>query len=373
MPSSTSSNAAAAVPTRLHKLPPLPTAASLESLDLLRACIPAHRALSAFTQSCRQSSVADIANDAFKWLNAAAALQLDGELISRRELLSAPVAHRNTVVARYVSCADIAASRLAEEPVGSVLALELAGRLSDQSSTQAATQATTQAATRATTLRRDKPDVSTARIDFPSPLGAERLQSLLENWQSFLQQDAGSLDPLLIAAAAHGQWSAMRPFTRLNIATGQLLTSLLLVEEGLLAGPVLPLAHRFAKNSDNYWRQLNGAIRDGNRTAWLRHFLLEIEASALHATDVMVAWENHLNLLADRLPELLPKSPSTELLHLCASPSFGISDLADTGITRRQTATAWMQRLIDAGLLKEGRAGKEKRYINPALLELILK
>jgi len=377
MPSSTSSNAASAVPTRLHKLPPLPTAASLESLDLLRACIPAHRALSAFAQCCRQLMVADVAVDTFKWLNAAGAMQLDGDLISRRELLSAPVAHRNAIVTRYVSCADFATSRLTEEPVGSVLALELAGRLSDQSSTHAETQATnqakTRAATQATTLRRDKPDVSTARIDFPSPLGAERLQSLLENWQGFMQQDAGSLDPLLIAAAAHGQWSAMRPFTRLNIATGQLLTSLLLVEEGLLAGPVLPLAHRFAKNSDNYWCQLNGAIRDGNRTAWLHHFLLEIEASALHATDVMVAWEKHLNLLAVRLPELLPKSPSTELLRLCANPSFGISDLADTGITRRQTATAWMQRLIDADLLKEGRAGKEKRYINPVILELILK
>ncbi len=341
---------------RPARLPRLPSVASFETVELLRACLPAHRALGAFEQCCRQSPVSAAACDTFTWLNAAAALQLDGTLCSLRELLASPETHRPEALARYVTQTKNAASRLVTEPVGSVLALELASGVSAKTAT----------------VRRGESGPAAKRIVKSPPAGAEHLQMLLENWQNFVRQDAGSLDSLLIAGAAHGQWIALQPFTHANTATGQLLTSLLLVEEGLVSAPVLPLTHTFARNSDNYWQHLDGAISHGMRDNWLRHFLLEIETSAVYATRVMVAWQEHLDLLFAKLPELLPKPPSAELVRLCGTPSFGISDLADAGISRRQTATAWMQRLVDAGLLKEGRAGKEKRYINPVLLNLIL-
>ena len=356
MSSRTSSKDASNSPTRQRKLPLLPSAARFETVDLLRACVPAHRALGAFEQCCRQAPISAAACDTFAWLNAASALQLDGTLISLRELLTAPVTHRQEAVARYVSQADSAASRLVSEPVGSVLALELASGLSAETAT----------------VRRGESGTASMHIVESPPSGAERLQMLLENWQGFVRQDAESLDPLLIAGAAHGQWVAMQPFTHANTATGQLLTSLLLVEEGLMAAPVLPLIHTFAKNSDNYWQYLNDAISHGNRNVWLHHFLLEIEHSAKYATRLMMDWQQHLDILVEQLPELLPKTPSAAVVRLCGTPSFGISDLAEAGISRRQTATAWMQRLVDAGLLTEGRAGKEKRYINPVILNLIL-
>jgi len=356
MSSRTSSKSVQASSATIYKLPPLPSALSMESVDLLRASIPAHRALGAFTQCIHQSAVSSSAKDVFSWLNAAAAWQLDGTLISIRDLLCLPVAQRDEQICRYQSLAASATARLAQESVGSVLALELASGLSSKSAT----------------VRRSELDSSSSRITVPAPKGAERLQMLLENWQGFVQRDAESLDPLLVAAAAHGQWIAMRPFTHANIATGQLLTSLLLVEEGLMVEPVLPLTHSFAKNSDNYWKHLNRAIRDGYRNAWFQHFLNEVESSAVAATNILLAWDTHLEELTEQLPQLLPKTPSASLIRLCANPSFGISDLADVGITRRQTATAWMQRLVEAGVLNEKRAGKEKRYVNPAVLDLIL-
>ena len=352
----TSSKDVSTLTKRPARLPRLPPTASFETVELLRACVPAHRALGAFEQCCRQSPISDAASETFKWLNAAAALQLDGTLCSLRELLISPETHRPEGLARYVTQTKVAASRLPSEPVGSVLALELASGLSAKT----------------TTVRRDKLSPAGKHIVKSPPVGAEHLQMLLENWQGFVRQDAGSLDPLLVAGAAHGQWIALQPFTHANTVTGQILTSLLLVEEGLISSPVLPLIHTFAKNSDNYWMHLDGAISEGKRDNWLRHFLQEIETSAIQATGMMMAWHEHLDMLFEKLPELLPKTPSAELVRLCGAPSFGISDLANAGISRRQTATAWMQRLVDAGLLKESRVGKEKRYINPAILKLIL-
>jgi len=215
----TSSKDVSTLTKRPARLPRLPPTASFETVELLRACVPAHRALGAFEQCCRQSPISDAASETFKWLNAAAALQLDGTLCSLRELLISPETHRPEGLARYVSQTNVAASRLPSEPVGSVLALELASGLSAKT----------------TTVRRDKLSPACKHIVKSPPIGAEHLQMLMENWQGFVRQDAGSLDPLLIAGAAHGQWIALQPFTHANTVTGQILTSLLLVEEGLLS------------------------------------------------------------------------------------------------------------------------------------------
>ena len=121
----TSSKDVSTLTKRPARLPRLPPTASFETVELLRACVPAHRALGAFEQCCRQSPISDAASETFKWLNAAAALQLDGTLCSLRELLISPETHRPEGLARYVSQTNVAASRLPSEPVGSVLALEL--------------------------------------------------------------------------------------------------------------------------------------------------------------------------------------------------------------------------------------------------------
>ena len=67
----------------------------------------------------------------------------------------------------------------------------------------------------------------------------------------------------------------------------------------------------------------------------------------------------------------LPKEPSLALIDVCNRPSFGLAELSYVGLSRRQTASAWMQRLISQGVLTELRVGKEKRYINNAVLNLL--
>ena len=59
-------------------------------------------------------------------------------------------------------------------------------------------------------------------------------------------------------------------------------------------------------------------------------------------------------------------------MQLCARPSFGLADAIDTGLQRRQTAASWLARLVDGGLLREARAGKEKRFVNDAVMALLL-
>ena len=84
------------------------------------------------------------------------------------------------------------------------------------------------------------------------------------------------------------------------------------------------------------------------------------------------AWEDVLAVLPITLGELLPKRPSEALIGVCARPSFGMADIIDTGLSRRQTAAAWLARLIEGGVLREARAGKEKRFVNEAVVALLV-
>lgn len=41
------------------------------------------------------------------------------------------------------------------------------------------------------------------------------------------------------------------------------------------------------------------------------------------------------------------------------------------GIAKRQTASVYLKRLCEIGVLKEIKAGREKLFVNPAFLELL--
>lgn len=341
-------------------LPTLPSPSALETVASLKAAIPARAALSAFSQSLQQSTVWPAARSAFVLLDSVGSLQLDGEVIEVQSALQTG-GFGSASLTRHVQARIDTHGRLSTEPVGSTLALELASALHGAP----------------VSVRRRAIDQCDSSADnwhyaqLSPPKGAERLQALLEDWQAFVQQQSADLDPLLMACAAHGQWIALRPFTQSNIATGQLLSALLLCEEGLLPAPALPLALYFSRHADRYWEALYKAVAYGDHAGWIRFFMAAVVEASVDATAQVARWENHLQALTMTMHECLPKQPSTELILTCARPSFSLSDLAACGLTRRQTASSWMQKLMAADVLVEGRAGKEKRYINKAVVELL--
>ena len=147
---------------------------------------------------------------------------------------------------------------------------------------------------------------------------------------------------------------------------------LLLVEEDLLPAPMLPLSLHVSRHADACWQALHASRASAHPEPWLRFFLGAVESAALDALARIETWETVLARLPDALTGLLPKTPSSELVQVCARPSFGLADVIGTGLPRRQTAAAWLARLVEGGLLREARAGKEKRLVNDAVIALLL-
>jgi Fic family protein len=68
----------------------------------------------------------------------------------------------------------------------------------------------------------------------------------------------------------------------------------------------------------------------------------------------------------------LPKIYSHELIQVIfEQPYCRIGNLVDAGIAKRQTASVYLKKLAEIGVLREQQAGREKLFINPKLMQLL--
>ena len=329
--------------------------------------------MAGFAHAIKQSPLSKSAINVFSIQESVASLQLQGEVLDLATALQEPVSYAQSRFSRLFRLRQESHRQLQSIPVSSTLAIDLAAKLEEgpvllrrgelyPSSKRAVSSSNSSALS----TGQQQPWQAEAL-----PIGAERLQVLLENWQGFVQQDSADLDPLLLCAVAHGQWQAISPFTVSNVVVGHLLTSLLMCEEDLQPAPVLPFSSYFSKRADQYWKYLHDAVVLGDTGNWLQFFMTAITETSRDATNQLLKWERMQHQLLSDMQQHLPKEPSPELLAVCIRPSFGLADLSEGGLTRRQTASSWMQRLVSAGVLSEARVGKQKRYINNSVMALL--
>jgi hypothetical protein len=70
--------------------------------------------------------------------------------------------------------------------------------------------------------------------------------------------------------------------------------------------------------------------------------------------------------------ERVPKIYSRELAEIIfVQPYCRITDLVQANIVKRQSASVYLKALTDIGILQELEVGREKVFINPALLNLL--
>jgi len=69
----------------------------------------------------------------------------------------------------------------------------------------------------------------------------------------------------------------------------------------------------------------------------------------------------------------MPNLYSAELLELLFNqPYCRIANLTDAGIAKRQTASLYLRQMEDKGMLRSLKIGKEKLFVNPRYLSLLI-
>jgi Fic family protein len=214
-------------------------------------------------------------------------------------------------------------------------------------------------------------NAATGEIIYTPPVGESALRDLLANWERFMH-DEQAIDPLIRMAVGHYQFEAIHPFTDGNGRTGRVLNSLFLIEEQLLALPILYLSRYIIRNKADYYRLLLKVTRENDWESWIIYVLKGVEETAMWTTEKIAAIRALSEHTAEHVRAALPKIYSRELVDLIfEQPYCRIVNLIDAGIAKRQTASVYLKQLVEAKVLIEAPTTKEKLFIHPKLMQLL--
>jgi len=209
-------------------------------------------------------------------------------------------------------------------------------------------------------------------IIYTPPEGVTLLRDKLGNWESYLNGNT-DIDPLIRMAIGHYQFEAIHPFTDGNGRTGRALNILYLVDQGLLEIPVLYLSRYIIENKDDYYRLLRDVTEFGAWEPWIIYMLTAIEDTAKWTKAKIIAIKSLMDHTRDYISTVNPKIYSHELVELVfAQPYCRIGHLTGSGIAQRKTASRYLKSLIDIGVLSETQIGREKFFVHPKFLQLLM-
>jgi Fic family protein len=214
---------------------------------------------------------------------------------------------------------------------------------------------------------------TTNAIVYTPPEGEEIIREKLAKLERFINDDSYSdLDPLIKMALAHYQFEAIHPFSDGNGRTGRILNVLYLINKDLLGLPVLYLSRYIIQNKPDYYRLLREITENGNWANWVKFVLNGVGETAAITLSKINAILELKNQTQPLIKDVLKSSFSKELVDLLYSyPYIKISILEQNNIAKRQTASVYLKKLAEAGILESMTVWKETYYINKKLMQIL--
>jgi Fic family protein len=348
-------------------LPPLPPALEVESRAVLKQCVAARSALSELKVAAALIPNPAVLINTLPLLEAQASSEIENVMTTADELFrhldadeGADPATREAL--RYRSALLQGVSYLQERPLSTATAEAICTQIKGMEMSVRTVPGIRIASSR------------TGAVVYTPPSATQSLRALLSNWEVFLheREDDAALDPLVRMAVAHYQFEAIHPFTDGNGRTGRVINSLLLVERGLLDRPILYLSRYIIATKADYYRLLLEVTRDAAWEAWILYMLRGIEQTARWTVAKIAAIRDLTAMVTEHLRARHPKLYDRDLVDVIfEQPYCRIRNVVDRGLGTRQSASRYLHGLVEAGVLRNVRMGREKLFVNPRLMALL--
>jgi Fic family protein len=213
--------------------------------------------------------------------------------------------------------------------------------------------------------------VATGAAVYTPPHGEERLRGLMANWEAYLHE-RDEVDPLVRMAVTHYQFEAIHPFEDGNGRTGRILNLLFLVEQDLLRRPILYLSGAIIRSRAEYYRLLLEVTTHQRWEPWILYMLRAVAETARWTTLKIRAMRALLRSATQLVRARAPKIYSRELVDLVfMQPYCRIAAVVGAGLAKRQTASVYLTKLAEIGLLTAIASGRDKLFVHRALLDLL--
>ncbi len=169
-------------------------------------------------------------------------------------------------------------------------------------------------------------------------------------------------DRLVQLAILHAEFEALHPFLDGNGRMGRMLVPLFMWQKGLMSQRAFFISPYMEAHRKAYFEGLLSVSRDGNWTGWCRFFL---EAVRTEAEDNLARARGILKLYEEmkiQIPEASRTPHAVKVLDwIFERPILSRTQFArKTGIAG-PTTRCILQRLSDAGILREAVAGRGRR------------
>lgn len=215
-------------------------------------------------------------------------------------------------------------------------------------------------------------------IIYIPPQDADTINNLMANLERFINdEDIADLDPLIKTAIIHHQFESIHPFYDGNGRTGRILIILYLVANGLLDLPILYLSRYITHNKGDYYRLLQ-AIRDKEDNVeewrnWILFILKGIEETSLNTIKMIREIDALMREYKSVLRPIFGKQYKHELLNnLFFHPYTKIEFIQRDMQVARNTASKYLDMIVETGLVDKVKVGKSNYYFNTKLIDLFL-
>ncbi|EQC00736.1 protein adenylyltransferase Fic [Photorhabdus temperata] len=341
-----------------------PTIKVMESIAVLKACIPARAALAELKQAGKLLPNQGLLINLLPLLEAKDSSEIENIVTTSDKLFQyaqedslADPATKEAL--RYRTALYEGFIQLTRRPLCMNTAIEVCSRLKAADMNIRKIPGTTLS------------NQATGEIIYTPPVGEVHIRDLLSNWEQFLHAE-DCIDPLIKMAIAHYQFEAIHPFTDGNGRTGRIINILYLIEQQLLTLPILYLSRYIVQHKSDYYRLLTQVTVAGKWEEWIIYMLTAVEQTAKWTTDKIAVVRVLIEHTSEYIKQSLPKIYSHELVQVIfEQPYCRISNLVERDIAKRQTASVYLKQLVDIGVLQEKTVGKEKLFVHPKLMHLM--
>lgn len=217
-------------------------------------------------------------------------------------------------------------------------------------------------------FRKQQIAIGSSRRFVPPP--PERLMDCLDPLEkSFHEND--EFDPLVQCFLMHYQFETIHPFNDGNGRVGRLLLAIMLQQKCRLTKPWLYLSEFYERYRDEYTQNLFNVSADGNWHGWiefcLRGTVTQAQETITRCEHLLAIRDSFTNRLADvggsvRLSQIVDD--------IFYSPFVRVAALSRRLNVTYPTAKADLERLVQAGILRELPSASPKTYFAPEVFDV---
>lgn len=213
----------------------------------------------------------------------------------------------------------------------------------------------------------------TGEVVYRPPQDFDTINRLLQNLESFINDETlFDADPLVKMAIIHHQFESIHPFYDGNGRSGRILNILYLIQQKLLTIPVLYISRYIIQYRFEYYRLLQHTRQTNDWEPWILYMLEAVEVTSKDTIEMIKRIKRLMADYKKRIRDEQPRMYSQDLINsIFRHPYSKINYLCKDLQVARLTATRYLDKLADMGMLNKMKIGRSSYYVNSPLFDLL--